>query len=267
MSKKKLGLALGAGGARGVAHVGFLYALEEAGIRADCVSGCSMGAIVGACYCAGVPVEKIRDTALGLKLARIATVNVNPLRSSGLLRMTKAHKIMEELIGHDVSFEELRIPFCCVATDLVSGKTVELRTGSVIDAALASGSVPGAFSPMEREGMYLVDGGVLERVPVKELKPMGAEVIVAVDVLGDLVSTMKQKPSNLIETFLRYIDVIDTRVTHSKRKSRRRSIDLWLEPELGDMDQYKVKQLDFAFGQGYALGKANREKIGELIEG
>ena len=164
-------------------------------------------------------------------------------------------------------FEELRIPFCCVATDLVSGKTVELRTGSVIDAALASGSVPGAFSPMEREGMYLVDGGVLERVPVKELKPMGAEVIVAVDVLGDLVSTMKQKPSNLIETFLRYIDVIDTRVTHSKRKSRRRSIDLWLEPELGDMDQYKVKQLDFAFEQGYALGKANRERIGELIEG
>ena len=113
--------------------------------------------------------------------------------------------------------------------------------------------------------MFLVHGGVLERVPVRELKKMGAEVIVAVDVLGDLVSISLERPSNLIETFLRYIDVIDTRVTDSKRKSRMRTIDLWLEPELGNMDQYKVKQLDFAYEKGYELGKANVEKIGELI--
>ncbi len=262
---KKLGIALGAGGARGVAHVGFLRALEDAGIRADYVTGCSMGAIVGACYCAGVPMEQLHDVALSLKLSRIAAFNVNPIRSSGLMRLNKAHKLLEDILGGDKQFSELQTPFSCVATDLISGKTVELKEGSVIDAALASGTVPGAFSPAEMNGMFLVDGGVLERVPVRELKKMGAEVIVAVDVLGDLVAISQERPSNLIETFLRYIDVIDTRVTSSKRKSRMRSIDLWLEPELGEMDQYKVKQLDYAYEKGYELGKANVGKIGELI--
>ena len=262
---KRLGIALGAGGARGVAHVGFLRALEEAGIRADYVTGCSMGAIVGACYCAGVPMEQLHDVALSLKLSRIAAFNINPIRSSGLMRLNKAHKLLEDILGGDKQFSELQIPFSCVATDLISGKTVELKEGSVIDAALASGTVPGAFSPAEMNGMFLVAGGVLERVPVRELKKMGAEVIVAVDVLGDLVAIYQERPSNLIETFLRYIDVIDTRVTSSKRKSRMRSIDLWLEPELGEMDQYKVKQLDYAYEKGYELGKANVEKIGELI--
>ena len=262
---KKLGIALGAGGARGVAHVGFLRALEEAGIRADYVTGCSMGAIVGACYCAGVPMEQLHDVALSLKLSRIAAFNVNPIRSSGLMRLNKAHKLLEDILGGDKQFSELQTPFSCVATDLISGNTGELNEWSVIDAALASGTVRGAFSPAEMNGMFLVDGGVLERVPVRELKKMGAEVIVAVDVLGDLVAIYQERPSNLIETFLRYIDVIDTRVTSSKRKSRMRSIDLWLEPELGEMDQYKVKQLDYAYEKGYELGKANVEKIGELI--
>ena len=262
---KKLGIARGAGGARGVAHVGFLRALEEAGIRADYVTGCSMGAIVGACYCAGVPMEQLHDVALSLKLSRIAAFNVNPIRSSGLMRLNKAHKLLEDILGGDKQFSELQTPFSCVATDLISGKTVELKEGSVSDAALASGPVPGAVSSAEMNGMFLVDGGVLERVPVRELKKMGAEVIVAVDVLGDLVAISQERPANLIETFLRYIDVIDTRVTSSKRKSRMRSIDLWLEPELGEMDQYKVKQLDYAYEKGYELGKANVEKIGELI--
>ena len=218
--KKKLGLALGAGGARGVAHVGFLHALDEAGIRADCVTGCSMGSIVGACYCAGVPMQTIRSVLTELKLSRIASLNVNALRASGLFRLNKARKLLEEYIGADTTFADLAVPFRCVATDLLSGRTVCISEGNVIDAIIASSSVPGAFSPVERDGMLLVDGGVIERVPVRELKSMGAETIVAVDVLGNLVTAVSKPPANLIETFLRYIDVIDTRVTQSKRRSR-----------------------------------------------
>lgn len=263
--KKKLGLALGAGGARGVAHVGFLRALEEADIRADFVTGCSMGAIVGACYCAGIPMRKLQETIASLRLSRIAQLNPNPLRACGLFRLNKARKLLEEYIGAQTQFSDLKIPFCCVATDLLTGKTVRLKEGSVVDAIIASSSVPGAFSPVERDGMLLVDGGVIERVPVRENKQMGAEVIVAVDVLGDLVASVSEAPQNLIDTFLRYIDVIDTRVTQSKRRSRRKDIDLWLVPELGDMDQYKVKNLDFAYEKGYELGRANVQKIAELI--
>ena len=263
--KKKLGLVLGAGGARGVAHVGFLQALDEAGIRADYVAGCSMGAIVGACYCAGVSMQTVQPILTTLRLSRIASLNANIMRACGLFRLNKARKLLEDYIGAETTFADLAVPFRCIATDLLSGKTVCLKEGGVIDAVIASSSVPGAFSPVEREGMLLVDGGVIERVPVREVKDMGAEVIVAVDVLGDLVTSVSEPPANLIETFLRYIDVIDTRVTQGKRLRRSKDIDLWLEPALGDMNQYKVKHLAFAYDKGYELGRANVEKIARLI--
>lgn len=262
--RKKLGIALGSGGSRGVAHVGFLHALEEEGIRADCVSGCSMGAIVGALYCAGVPMTTVRDKALGLKLSQIASLNINPIRSNGLFRMMKARKLIESYVGEKTEFKDLQIPFCCVATDIVSGKTVRLADGNVTDAVIASASIPGVFTPVGKDGMLLVDGGVLERVPVLEVKKAGAEVVVAVDVLGDLTAS-RPAPSNLIASLLRYVDVIDTRVTQRKKKSRMRSIDLWLEPELGAMDQYQVKNLKFAYEKGYETGKNNLSAIKELI--
>lgn len=262
---KKLGLALGAGGSRGVAHVGFLQALEEEGIRASCVAGCSMGAIVGACYCLGVPMKKLHAQIGTLKLSQITALNVNPLRASGLCRFTKARKLLEKYIPSDTTFSDLKIPFLCVATDLLSGKTVELKHGNLTDAILASSCIPGVFSPQALDGKLLVDGGVLERVPTRSLRRMGAEVIVAVDVLGNLPA-QGDAPTNLIETLLRYIDVIDTRITQRNQYMRRKRIDLWLEPQLGDMSQYRVKNLSFAYRQGYDTGKANAEKIRALLE-
>ncbi len=261
---KKLGLALGSGGARGVAHIGFLQALEEAGIHADYVSGCSMGAIVGACYCAGVPMQTVLEKVLALRLSKIASINLSPIRANGLFRINKARKLLEEYLGADLTFKQLKIPFYCVATDIVSGRTVKLSRGNVIDAVIASSSIPAIFSPQERGDMLLVDGGVLERVPVKGLKKMGAEVVVAVDVLGNLPAT-RPRPTNLIASVLRYIDVIDTRITHHHKRTVR-SINLWLEPELGDMDQYQIKNLKFAYEKGYELGKAHVEEIAKLLE-
>lgn len=262
--RKKLGLALGSGGARGIAHIGFLQALEEEGIKADFVTGCSMGAIIGACYCAGVPMEKVRDRALSLRLTQIASLNVSPYHSNGLFRMTKARKLLEEYIG-DKQFSQLQIPFSCVATDLTSGQTVALCEGGVLDAVIASSSIPGVFTPAEINGQILVDGGILERVPSGGLRKMGAEVVVAVDVLGDLMK--KDATGNVVNTLLRCIDIMDTRATQRKKRARLRSVDLWLEPDLGAMDQYKVKQksMRLAYEQGYRLGVDNREKIKELI--
>lgn len=265
---KILGFALGAGGARGVAHIGFLQAMEEEGIRPDCVAGCSMGSIVGACYCAGIPMARVREVALDLKLSRIATLNVTPLHANGLFRMTKARKLIEENLGADTTFERLKIPFCCVATDIMSGKTIKLDKGNVTDAVIASSSIPGVFSPAVMGDMLLVDGGVLERVPVRALRSMRPrpDVIVAVDVLGNLLHRNSEPPTNLINCFLRYVDVIDTRVTQQKKMVFKRHNGLWLEPDLGNMDQYQVKNLPFAYEQGYRLGKENAGAIRELIE-
>ena len=264
--RKKLGLALGSGGARGIAHVGFLQALDEAGIKADFVTGCSMGSVVGACYCAGVSVASMKERALKLKLSQIATLNVAPIHANGLFRMTKTRKLLGELIGENRDFNELEIPFQCVATDLFEGKVVVLKDGNVIDAVLASSAMPGAFVPIEKGEMRLVDGGITERVPTKELRDMGAEVVVAVDVLGDLMQ--KRFTNNLVDTLLRCVDIMDTRQTQSKKRSRARMVDLWLEPDLGAMDQYRVKakNLQFAYEKGYELGLANAEKIKELTE-
>jgi len=260
--QKKLGFALGAGGSRGVAHIGFLKAMEEAGIRPDFVTGCSMGAIVGACYCAGISPDRMRETVLTLKLSKIASLNIAPMKS-GVLNLNKTRQILMQLIGNK-SFSELEIAFSCVATDLVEGKIVVLNEGNVIDAVIASGTIPGAFTPAKAAGYNnLVDGGVLERVPTKELKAMGAECIVAVDVLGDL--TNKAVSQNPVETLLRCIDIIDTRSTQRKRRSRSHYVDLWLEPDLGVMDQYKVKNLQFAYDKGYELGVAHRDEIAALI--
>ena len=261
---KKLGLALGAGGSRGVAHIGFLQALEEVEIRPDYVTGCSMGSIVGACYCAGATPAQMKEAVVGLNLSDLAALNIAPFRQNGLMKMTKARKRMAELIG-EKNFEELGIPFACVATDLIEGKTVVLDEGNVIDAALASSTIPGAFTPAAfGEHKMLIDGGILERVPTKELKSMGAEVIVAVDVLGDLAE-QKDASGHLINTLLRVIDIMDTRNTMNKRRARMRYVDLYLEPELGAMDQYQVKNLNFAYDKGYELGVKYRDKIKELI--
>ncbi len=261
---KTLGLALGAGGSRGVAHIGFLQALEEAGIRPDFVTGCSMGSIVGACYCAGVTPEAMKKTVLGLRLSKIASLNLTPLHAGGLMRMNKARAIVAGLIGAETTFAELKIPFACVATDLVHGRTVVLNEGNVADAAIASSSIPGAFTPASvGEYTKLVDGGILERVPTRQLRAMGAEVIVAVDVLGNL---MREKPvgDNLVDTLLRCIDIMDTRTTQRKHIARR-YVDLWLEPALGSMDQYKVRDLKFAYDKGYELGKEKAGEIASLV--
>lgn len=260
--RKKLGLALGSGGSRGVAHIGFLKALEEADIVPDYVTGCSMGAVVGYVYCSGISASAMRDKVFSLRLSSIASLNVG--KADGLFRLSRARKQLEEFAG-DKRFDELKIPFACVATDITEGKLVLLNEGNAIDAVLASSSIPGAFSPAKIGERRLVDGGVLERVPTDEVRAMGAEVVVAVDVLGDL--TAKKVGNNLVETLLRCIDVMDTKFTHYKKELRASDIDLWLEPELGDMNQYKVKlkQMRLAYQKGYELGKANVERIKELV--
>ncbi len=261
--QKKLGLALGAGAARGVAHIGFLQALEEEGIRPDYVTGCSMGAIIGALYCGGVSPEKMRERVLTLKFADLASVNLSPIRQNGFMTMKRARKIMLELMD-DYTFDELKIPFACIATNLVDGKTVTLNSGNVIDAALASGSIPGVFTPASfGEYKTLIDGCITERVPTREVAEMGAEVVVAIDVLGNVV--MDREPTDkLLNTVLRVFDIMDTRATRSKRLLRDH-VALWLEPRLDAMDQYKVKDLDFACDRGYELGKKKAAKIKQLV--
>lgn len=258
--RKKLGFALGSGGSRGVAHIGFLQAMEEAGILPDYISGCSMGSIVGAAYAAGMTPAQMRHAAVSLRFFDLVSLTGRP---GGLLDTHSIRRLLKRYIG-DITFEDLKIPFSCVAVDMIKQKVVEFSTGSVLDAIIASSSIPTIFKPTEKDGMRLLDGGILERVPVRRVKKMGANKVVAVDVLGN--KPTKDKCPNAVVMLTEVVELMDNYRTCQLRKEDKRIIDLWLEPDLGNMSQYSFKQIAYAYDQGYLMGIENAEKIKALLE-
>ena len=259
MKKKTRGFALGSGGSRGVAHVGFLQAMEEAGIRPDYISGCSMGSVVGAAYSAGMTAEQMHRAVTSLRFFDLVDVTNKP---GGFLDTRKMRRLLARHIG-DLQFDELTIPFSCVALDMLSQKIIEFKDGSVLDAVVASSSIPGVFKPTEQDGMRLVDGGVLARVPVCEVKKMGADIVVAVDVMAN--KPCREKCPSPIVVLSDIIEIMDNYRMEEYKKKNKKKYDLWLEPQLGDMSQYSFKNLSFAYEEGYRLGKENAEKILELL--
>lgn len=257
--KKKLGFALGSGGSRGVAHIGFLQAMDEAGIKPDFLTGCSMGSVVGAAYASGMTPGEMREIVCRLKPIDLLDVTIKP---GGLFDTRKVRKVLTKALG-DMSFSELKFPFGCVAVDMYSQSVVTFSEGSVVDAVVASSSIPAIFKPMEKDNMRLVDGGILERVPAAQLKEMGADKIVAIDVLGQ--KECKEKCPNAVGMLLEMIDLMDNYRTARRREENAGIIDLWLEPELGDMSQYSFKKFPYAFDQGYKLGVEYAPKIKELL--
>ncbi len=261
---KKLGIALGGGGARGVAHIGFLKALEEEGIRPDCISGTSMGAVVGGCYAAGLSMDYVRDIVMKLKTIDLVDLDALPFSRLSLFRSKKLQKLLIQHIG-EVKFEDLKIPFTCTAVDLYTQKLYIFDKGSLAKGVQASSSIPGIFRPVEHEGMLLVDGGVLCRVPVRQAKALGADVVVAVDAIKYTADPVDKIP-NMLAMFMRIFDIVDNANVRHERAQPDYPCDLLLEPEMEGMNQFEVKNLDKAYDEGYELGKANAEKIRALTE-
>lgn len=192
--QRVIGLALGSGSARGWAHLGVIRALEEAGVRPNLVCGTSIGALVGAAYAAG-ELSRLEEWALGLGLKDL--VALMDLRlSNGLL---KGERLMEALRSYfkDRPIQDLPMPFGAVATSLRTGAEVWLREGSTLDAVRASIALPGLFTPVRREATVLVDGGLVNPVPVSLARAMGAEVVIAVDLGVDTIGRLQRPPPAL----------------------------------------------------------------------
>ena len=260
--KKTLGFALGSGGGRGVAHVGFLKAMEEAGVKADYVSGCSMGSVVGAAYAKGMPVDEMYKVMSRLRFFDLFSFGG---KAGGFIGTKKMRALLARYLG-ETQFSDLNIPFRCVAVDVITQSLVEMGEGSVVDAVVASSSIPTIFTPTIKDGLRLVDGGVLERVPVRLVKKMGADVVIAVDVLGFRQCKDPEKCPTAVEMLFDVIDIMDNQRTKRYKAENKHIIDMWLEPDLGNMSPYSFKQLTFAYEQGYKLGTENAEKIKKLIE-
>ncbi len=180
----KIGLALGGGGARGLAHIGILKVLQREQIPIDVITGTSMGGIVGAMQAVGLSIEQMEAEALKRgDIGHIFKLIDLRLIGSGLLGGKRIKKLLADMLGADTTFADLRLPFAVVSVDYVSGREVVLKEGNVVEAVRATMSVPGVFEPVELNGCELLDGGVLNNVPVDVARELGAEKIIAVDVL------------------------------------------------------------------------------------
>jgi NTE family protein len=179
-----IGLALGSGAARGWAHIGVLRILEREGISPSIVCGTSIGALVGAAYAAG-QVERMHDWVKTLDWQAVMSL-IDLKMGGGLI---EGSKLVDFFGQHfiDEGIERLEKKFACVATDLSDGNEIWLREGNVVDAVRASIALPGLFTPIFREGRLLVDGGLVNPIPVSLCRAMGAEIVIAVDLNWNLV--------------------------------------------------------------------------------
>jgi NTE family protein len=174
----RIGLALGSGSARGWAHIGAIRALEERGVKPDLICGTSIGALVGAAYASG-ELDRLEHWVAGL--ARTTVVRLMDLTwRGGLIRGNRLFTLFRTIF-EDRDIEALPVPYGAVATELYSGRELWLRNGKVFDAVRASCAMPGLFTPVVREGSVLVDGGLVNPVPVSLCRALGADLVIAVD--------------------------------------------------------------------------------------
>lgn len=220
----KIGLALSGGGARGLAHIGALKVLEQEGIPIDLLAGTSMGGVIAATYAAGLSPKFLEQEALRLAKAH----NLLSLFDLSLPRqgLFEGQKIVSYLTKHlgERTFEDLSIPLRLIAVDLNNSQKVVLSEGRVVDAVRATIALPGIFRPVERGEQLLVDGGLLDNIPADVVRQMGADVVIAIDVmtgsntLSALTRALQERrylPGGLASTFevmARSLDVMMTEI-------------------------------------------------------
>jgi NTE family protein len=200
--KIRVALVLGSGGVRGMAHVGVLEELENAGVPIDLIVGCSAGSIVGALYADNPNVQEIRSAVWSIRSTSLFDLDIWHCRY-GLSQGRSMKKILNEYLFAE-TFEDLKIPLVVVASDLCTGELVPIGSGDLVKAVQASCSIPFVFVPCEHMGRILIDGGVINPVPVKIARDLGADYVIAVDLCELLPKTF---PTNLFQVATRSAEI------------------------------------------------------------
>jgi NTE family protein len=281
----KIGLALAGGSAGGFAHIGILQWLEENRIPADYVVGTSMGGLIGGCYAMGMTPGEIRAVVAGINWNEIFNPNPPynamefrrkedyrnyPLFELGLrdrqfnlpggLNVYRVDLLLSRLTlpySRINDFNELSIPFRCIATDIRSADPVTLATGALKDALRATMAFPGVFTPVQRDGRLLVDGGILRNVPVEAAREMGAEVVIAVNI----AAPVPERPRESIDSVLS--QTIDTVVAHNAKKSLS-GADIVLAPPLDGLGLLSWEAVDRYIELGYHAAAEHASELRKL---
>lgn len=250
-----LGLALGGGAARGIAHIGVLQVLEEERIPIAVIAGTSVGALIGALYGAGVDLEWLARLAVNLKWDHLVDLTVPGL---GFIRPDKmAHLV--KLLTREKSFADLRVRFAAVAVDIETGEEVVITDGSLVDAVIASSSIPGIFVPRRVGGRLLVDGGLVNRVPVDVARRLGADVVIGVDVGTD---PRRVKVRNILDVIFQAVDIMQNRIF----EYRLSGADVLIHPDLGGMDPSNLDEAEFSLEAGRAAARVALPQIKRCLQ-
>jgi NTE family protein len=251
----KIGLALGSGGARGFAHLGVLKVLEEEGIPISYIAGSSIGALVAALYASGLGLDRLYKLAKSFRRNDFIDLTIPKMGLISGKRITEFIRLLTK--GKPI--EELEIPIAIVATDLQTGKKVVFRQGDVARAVRASISIPGIFVPAEIDGRLLVDGGVVDRVPVSVVREMGADMVIAIDVSP---LNVNGEISSIFDVILQSLDILqDEIVSH-----RRLSSDVMIRPRLEQYSSRAFTHVEEIIAAGEQEARKDLAKIRQAIE-
>ncbi|MBU3942143.1 MAG: patatin-like phospholipase family protein [Nanoarchaeota archaeon] len=230
--RPKIGLTLGSGGARGIAHIGVLKVLEKYNIPIDYIAGASSGAFVGAYYSLNKEISGFEKICLGLTKKKVLSF-IDPINPKKAL--IAGNKLKQEIrrILENKDFNDLKIPLTIVATNLENGQEVRIKKGNLADAVRASIGIPGIFYPARLNDKWLVDGGLIDATPVDVARDMGADLVIAVDLT--MGSNVNFKDPTIVGTLMQSFDIMRTELTKLKIQSVRGLV--LIQPTVDDKDE------------------------------
>jgi len=255
----KTGLALSGGAVRGMSHIGVLKYLEEKNIETHLVAGTSAGSLIGALHASGKSASEIEEIALDIHWKDIIkNIYSVSFPKKGLINVEFLKKIFDMYLGK-LTFENLKKPLIVVAVDLGKNEVVHINTGEVTSAVLASCAIPGIFTPVERDGLTLVDGGVLQNIPTAPLAEGGARKIIAVNL--NTRSIPSEAPQNIFEILYRTIHLM----AREKDKEDSKLAAFLIEPELDHIGHWELGKTKELIDLGYkeaqkVMGRVKSEK-------
>lgn len=243
--KNSIGLALGGGAVHGAAHIGVLRAMEEYGLEPTAISGTSIGAMVATLKAFGVSVADMDKAARQMKWMDISRVRWKGL---GLLSNDGIYEVLKRFIKPGTRIEDASIPLFLVTVDIASGEKLVMQEGDLFSAVAASTAIPGIFNPVELDGRFLVDGGLLENIPISPHREAGVERIIAVDLSArDSINP----PNNILDVITNAVSIS----IRSTTKHQLREADLIIEPELAGISAVDVDGVPGLINLGYAAAR------------
>ncbi len=238
--KPRIGLALGGGAARGIAHIGVLNVIDEMGIPVNTIAGTSVGSIIGALYAGGMAPEEIYRFSEDIEWTKLLQLSFSGL---GLAKTERLEELVEEILG-DRLIESLSVPFAAIAVDIGSLEEVVFTSGPVARAVRASSSIPAIFEPIMEDDRALVDGGVVNNLPTEVARSLGADTVIAVDLNAGINN--REKPKNLFDISYRSFSALMWNTSRSGREAA----DILIEPKIDHIPYHDLGKAEELFTAG-----------------